>query len=246
MILSGYLPPVVAATFICLVTWAPACLAADSKQPAVRFDPVVQEIEGWKVHVEPALIDGEHAEVGAQALKMLGNHLQRIALLMPEDRLAKLRQVEIWVEHAHPELGAMQYHPQERWLTSHGYDRRLAKKVHIPRAKELFSRQQLLKHPAVVLHELAHGYHDQVLSFGDKRIIEAYELAIEEGLYDSVLSHTGRTVAHYAKTNHKEYFAESTEAFFYRNDFFPFVRSELKRHDPRMHEVLVDIWGPAQ
>ena len=32
--------------------------------PAVRFDPVVRDIEGWKVHVEPALIDGAHREEG--------------------------------------------------------------------------------------------------------------------------------------------------------------------------------------
>jgi dipeptidyl-peptidase-4 len=43
-------------------------------------------------------------------------------------------------------------------------------------------------------------------------------------------------------TDAKEYFAEGTEAFFYRNDFYPFVRAELKEHDPRLHEVLSEIW----
>jgi hypothetical protein len=31
---------------------------------------------------------------------MLANHLQRIAILVPEDRLAKLRKVEFCVEHS--------------------------------------------------------------------------------------------------------------------------------------------------
>ncbi len=53
----------------------------------------------------------------------------------------------------------------------------------------------------------------------------------------------GRQVSHYALTNHKEYFAEGTEAFFYRNDFYPFVRAELKLHDPALHDLLADIWG---
>ena len=39
-------------------------------------------------------------------------------------------------------------------------------------------------------------------------------------------------------------FAEGTEAFLYRNDFFPFVRAELARHDPKLHELLAKIWGP--
>ena len=34
-------------------------------------------------------------------------------------------------------------------------------------------------------------------------------------------------------TNPKEYFAETTEAFFTRNDFFPFTREELEAARPR-------------
>ena len=39
-----------------------------------------------------------------------------------------------------------------------------------------------------------------------------------------------------------EYFAESTEAYFSRNDFFPFTREELKKHDPAMFELLAKLW----
>ena len=47
---------------------------------------------------------------------------------------------------------------------------------------------------------------------------------------------------HYGLNNEKEYFAEGTEAYFYRNDFYPFVRAELKEHDPDLHAVLAKIW----
>jgi dipeptidyl-peptidase-4 len=53
-------------------------------------------------------------------------------------------------------------------------------------------------------------------------------------------------VKHYAATNHKEYFAEGTEAYFYHNDFYPFVRAELKQHDPTLHDALEKIWGPVR
>jgi hypothetical protein len=39
-----------------------------------------------------------------------------------------------------------------------------------------------------------------------------------------------------------EYFAEATEAFFGTNDFYPFVRSELKQHDPQMYDLLRKLW----
>ena len=137
----------------------------------------------------------------------------------------------------------MQYHPSVGWLKSHGHDPRLEKKVHITRAESLLSRHQLVKHPAVILHELAHAYHDQYLSFDNPAIIEAYREAMKKGIYDEVLLYTGRRVRHYAATDHKEYFAEGTEAYFYRNDFYPFVRAELNEHDPKLHDLLVEIWG---
>jgi dipeptidyl-peptidase-4 len=211
-----------------------------------HFDPVIKHIEGWTVHVDPQLLEGEHAEEGARALGMLANHLQRIAILMPDDRLEKMRTLEIWIEHHHPQLGHMQYHPDLKWLTDRGYDPRLAKKVHITRAAALLSRHQMVKHPAVILHELSHAYHDQILGFDEPRIKAAYKKAMKAGIYDRVLLYKGGKVRHYAATDHKEYFAEGTEAYFYRNDFYPFVRAELKEHDPRLHDLLEEIWGPLK
>lgn len=223
----------------------PASAADAVNIPPVRFDPVARDIEGWKVHVEPALIDGAHREDGARALTMLANHLQRIKILVPAEPLKKLQTLEIWLEHSHPLLKAMQYHPSKGWLVANKHDPRLARKVHIPQARELFSRSQMLKHPAVILHELAHAYHDQILSFDHPDILAAYEKAKAAGTYENVLLYTGKKVKHYGLTNHKEYFAEGTEAFFYRNDFYPFVRAELKEHDPTLHDVLEIIWNSA-
>jgi len=211
-----------------------------------RFDPIVEDIEGWTVHIDPQMLDGEHSQAGAEALKMLANHLQRITILLPEEKLTEMRTLEIWIEHHHPALGSMQYHPSIGWLRSHGHDPRLAKKVHIPRAKALLSRHQMIKHPAVVLHELAHAYHDQVLSFDNPRIIEIFKKAEAAGIYEKSLLYTGKMVRHYGLSNHKEYFAEGTEAYFYRNDFYPFCRAELQEHDPLLHDLLVAIWGPLE
>ena len=177
---------------------------------------------------------------------MLANHLQRIKVLIPAGPLVKMQQLEIWLEHRHPTLTSKQYHPSRDWLVANGHDPRLARKVHIPQARDLLSREQMLKHPAVILHELAHAYHDQVLGFDHPEIIAAYEKARAAGNYEKVLAHTGRMVRHYGLTNHKEYFAEGTEAFFYRNDFYPFVRAELKEHDPALHDLLIKIWEPVQ
>ena len=219
----------------------------ESEAQDAFFDPVAQELEGWTIHVDPSLLEGgTHAEEGKRALRMLADHLHRITILVPDPRLDELRSLEIWIEHENPRLRAMQYHPSEGWLRANQHDPRLAKKVHIPVARNLLSRGQLLKHPMVVLHELAHAYHDQILSFDHPEVLAAYEAAKEKGIYENVLLYTNREVEHYGLSNHKEYFAECTEAYFGRNDFFPFVNAELENYDPQIWNLLRDIWGPVR
>jgi hypothetical protein len=206
------------------------------------FDPVERDLEGWTLKLDPQMLDLENKEVADAALKSLANHLQRIKYIVPKDRLAKLQQLPIWIDWEH-KLGNMQYHPSRGWLLANGHDPRLVKHVHIPRAKQLLDPAQWAKHPYVVLHELAHSYHDQVLGFDNREVIDVYDRAKQAGTYEEVLLYTGRKVRHYGLTNHKEYFAESTEAYFGVNDFYPFVRAELKQHDPRMHELMKTVWG---
>lgn len=209
------------------------------------YDPTIKKVEGWTVSLDPQLLQEEQQETANQALTALANHLQRVRFIVPANRLEKLQTLPIWLELDNAKLGNMQYHPDRGWLLANGHDPRLVKHVHIPRAKDLFAASTWAKHPYVVLHELAHAYHDQVLSFDHPDIIAAYNAAKEKGIYEEVLLFTGRKVRHYGMTNHKEYFAEATEAYFGMNDFYPFVRAELKEHDPDMFALLEKIWGPV-
>jgi hypothetical protein len=237
---------VLLAPLVCAIVFGASSILDRSRDSDVKLDPLVMNMHGWTVHVDPSLLGGEHKDEGSRALSMLDNHLERISLLVVGKALLDLQKMELWIEREHPELRNMQYHPSAGWLEHHGYDARLAKKVHIPRARNLLSREQLLKHPAVILHELAHAYHDQILGFSDGRILKAFRAARAARIYEDVLAHTGRRVRHYALSNHKEYFAEATEAYFYRNDFYPFVRAELAEFDPRCSDVLNEIWDSAK
>jgi dipeptidyl-peptidase-4 len=101
--------------------------------------------------------------------------------------------------------------------------------------------------PNFALHELAHAFHDRVLGFENDPIEAAYQKAKAAGLYDRVQRQDSegrkRLDRAYAMTNAKEYFAECSEAFFTRNDFFPFTKDELQKHDPEMFELLSKLWG---
>ena len=222
---------------------AQTLLAIDGDQKTSFYDPVEQRLEGWTLAVDPLLLKPENKATHDQAFAALANHLQRIKFITPDESLQKLQKLKIWIELDNPELGNMQYHPGRGWLLAHGHDPRLVKHVHIPRARNLYAPHMWAKHPYVVLHELAHAYHDQLLGFDHPEIAAAYEDAKQKGIYEKVLLYTGREVRHYGMNNPMEYFAEASEAYFGVNDFYPFVRAELKQHDPAMFRLMESIWG---
>jgi len=222
-------------------------VAAGTGEPKLKFyDPVSQTLEGWTIKVDPALLQADNGAIKRRSFTALANHLQRVKFMIQGERLEHLQQLPIWIEFDNASLDNMQYHPSRGWLIANGHDPRLAKHVHIPHAATLTLRETWAKHPYVILHELSHAYHDQVLNFENPKIIAAFEHSKQQGIYDDVLVHTGRRARHYALSNHKEYFAESTEAYLGVNDFYPFVRAELKEHDPTMHALLQQIWGKVE
>ena len=218
-------------------------MGQSENDPKPEFpDPIVRKVEGWTVKVDPELLTPENKTQGQRLLKALANHLQRVEFILSAEKVKQLKQISIWVEHDGTGTGLV-YHPSERWLERNGMDPRLAKHVHVPKVGHLLDQDQWAKHPYAIMHELAHAYHDQVLGFDDAEIIAAFDQAKKAKIYDSVLAHNHVKVKHYSLTNHKEYFAESTEAYLGVNDFYPFVRAELKEHDPRMFSLQEKIWG---
>ena len=231
---------------VCLVSLVcphGAC-AASPDQPAVRTE---QSIEGFRVRVDEQLLPGgADDETGRAALAFLAAKLADVRIVVPTDKLERLRQVTIVLDASCGDLRAMQYHPSGDWLEAHGYPRDLEKCVHLPRAADVATRRNVNEQPWVVLHELAHAYHDQVLGFDEPRILAAWEAFKADGRGQSTLLFDGSRTKHYGLTDHKEFFAEMTEAYFGSNDFHPFNRAELKTDHPAIFTLLADIWGPIR
>ncbi|GAB4130682.1 M90 metallopeptidase family protein [Thermopirellula anaerolimosa] len=220
----------------------PLMTSAADKKPLPTAHSM-SEIAGWNVRVDNRLLEGEHAATGARALKLLEARLVAIATVVPEKSLAKLRTITIQMDLDHGDLTAMQYHPDAGWLKEHGYSEQLAKCVHIPDVRDFLLPRENFRMPWVVLHELAHGFHDQFLGFDEPRITAAWKKFRDGGKYQSVITSTGTMREHYALTDQKEFFAEMTECFFGSNDFFPFVAGELNQAEPEVFALLEDLWG---
>jgi hypothetical protein len=185
---------------------------------------------------------GKHP-LGDAVMRELHNQLYRVGRVVPDEALAKIRTIPIWVGFEDPRQAAacMAYHPSPVWLRENSYPEQMAGGVELANAKNFLS--WTLDQPWMLLHELAHGYHHQFLTYGNAKVRAAFEAARKNGGYEEVLHINGRKLRHYALTNVQEYFAESSEAYFGTNDFFPFVRSELATHDPEGTAMLEAVWG---
>lgn len=220
-------------------------LGAPAGEPAKPTGRSERLIEGWTVRVDDRLTAGDDEVLGREVMKSLERRLSDIRAVVGAEPLRKLRGIQIVLDMTHGTLVPMQYHPGAEWLKQNGYAADLAKCVHIPVASSLIEPRQINVQPWCVLHELAHAYHDQSLGFDEPRIREAYKRFRESGHGDAALLITGERVRHYGLTDHKEFFAEMTEAYFGTNDFFPFNRGELKTAEPEIHQLMAEIWGPA-
>ena len=228
-----------------LVLFLRALVQGFAAEPlALPTKHTTRDIEGWSVRVDDRFLAGESAAIGERALKLLTARLVSIEIVVPEPALVKLRAVAIELDLDYGDLKQMQYHPDAGWLKEHGYSEALAKCVHIPRADDFLSPFENHRMPWVVLHELSHAYHDQVLGFDDARIEAAWKKFRDSGKYQSVLTSPGPMREHYGLTNAKEFFAEMTESYFGSNDFYPFVAGELKQAEPEVFKLLEEIWGP--
>jgi hypothetical protein len=217
-----------------------ACAAPDvTTQPIPSSQYDTQVLEGWTVRVNRILLR-QQAELGAEALRVLGEKLHDIARIVPAGPLAQLRKVPLWLGVDDGPNDRAQYHPSREWLESHHFNPEKARGVEIGSASRFLKTS--IEQPTMVLHELAHAYHDQVLTFQHAGIQGAYREAKKGGAYDSVLRISGMKERHYAMTDPQEYFAEGTEAYFGTNDFYPFVRAELRVHDPKLFHLLEELW----
>ncbi len=206
----------------------------------------LREILGWKLHLNRQLLN-KHPEATAKALQLLEQQLAEIKRVVPAAAVTELQKVPLWFSPEYPKTGPRaEYHPGADWLQENGRDPAMAQAVeftNIPQFEEETRRM-----PNFALHELAHAYHHRFLrmSFANIEIKKAHQAAVESGKYENVerkdaagRTHKGRA---YALTNPQEYFAEGTEAFFTTNDFFPYNRAELAKHDPELLNLLKTLW----
>ena len=114
------------------------------------------------------------------------------------------------------------------------------------------SEENLLHYPgdpyfgfSVLFHELAHAVHERGLNKMDPgfdaRLRILYEAAMTKGLWENT----------YAAVNHKEYWAEASEAWFNPRTTSSFnrfgdTREDLKAYDPEVAALITEVYGDGE
>lgn len=231
----------------CLFLWGTP--ATNQAQGPGETKYRMMDVCGWQVRIREELeSESENAKQMQESLLQLREQLEEIERVVPEGAVRELKQVVLWFS---PEYDGVppraEYHPGAEWLRENGRDPQMVRGVEFTNVK-VFS-QERKRMPNFVLHELAHAFHHQVLEsgFDNPQLQQLYLKAKASGVYDQVEQRFGdgrsKTVRAYAMNNAAEYFAEGTEAYFSTNDFFPFDRSQLRKHDPELQELLGQLWS---
>lgn len=194
----------------------------------------LQMVEGYSVYVENTSISN-HPQETQQALNLLSSKLKEInGMDMSSSAKETLRTTPIFVDwNIQSTLtSATVYHTNQSWLIQNGFEPKKVKSINILNIKN-FLDWTLQNQPYMVLHEMSHALQDKIFETQDNQELQtAYSAAMQSNKYFST----------YAATDAKEYFAELTEAYFGKNDFYPFTQTDLKSYDPVGYALIQKEW----
>ncbi len=216
----------------------------DKQQLAVAgYDTRV--IEGFKLLINKEVLDNNSTgKYERKPLDVLELELKAIVRVMNPKALETLRRLLIWVEwDERVELSsgrqgiatAVYYGGHQLSMLKKGMHPLKANNISILNMKALTAEHQPARDSGrcVILHEMAHAVHHQLIGFNHPQIQAAFQQAMERKLYDKTM---------YAATSEKEFFAELTCAYLDKLHYYPKTREDLKKHDPVTYKLMASIW----
>jgi hypothetical protein len=196
----------------------------------------VENIDGWKIIVNK---DIKKDKAWPLAKRIISNQLFSLKRKLNDSVIHAMQKVPIYVDIEQKGKSGAEYHPSKKWLQNNGFSPLKAECIEISGISGFIRYTE--SQPWVLLHELMHAYHHQVLKFDHKEIIASYKEIMKTNKYKKTLYINGRTRDHYSRTNFKEYFSEAAEAYFGVNDYFPFTKAEILAYDPRICKFLATL-----
>jgi len=150
--------------------------------------------------------------------------------------------VPLWLEPTYPHKGGdARYHPPSTGPATSATSPKT-------NAVEVVDVQRFLRDsgasmPLGILHEYVHAIHYHLPATVRTEIQQLYKAAVKGGRYNSVRHGNRGGLKAYALSTEFEYFAEISEAYLGTNDWYPFWREQLAKHDPAGFALAQRLWG---
>jgi hypothetical protein len=238
----------------------PQAMARDKAKPkALAHIPGYkkQALQGFTLLVNDAVYEHNDDPLWRRKpLDVLDLELGNIVRRLPEKHVQALQRLLVWVEwedRSDPDLArgvVAKYYGVSGglalWSLGKGKHPLKANNVEIINMRSLAREHQpgVKLQRCVLLHEMAHAVHHQVLGFKNPNVRAVYRLAMARGLYNQATDVYGRVrKPPYAARNEHEYFAELTCAYLDRLHYYPFNADDLKKHDPAGYRLMEMTWG---
>ena len=193
-------------------------------------------IAGWKVNVEQTLNNESRTHV---VLEFLEQKLREAEKVLPEQYLSKLKAVPIWLSENNGQ--DVEFYFYERRVYQGDFDPEKFGGIEIQNINNFLELIEYDK--SIMIHELAHAYHQMNYEKIDKLIVRAYKNAHQENLYKKPEVRRNRKARGvYAAASPYEYFAELSAIYFAGNYYYPFDHFDLKKHDRKGFDMIEQAW----
>jgi hypothetical protein len=243
----------------CILAAADGVSAAEDRAKAgkgqAEWEPApgykYRSIDGFHLAVNKAVLEeNERSTLARKPMDVLQLELDLLLHDLPQRAIAVLRDIPIWVEwdvvkeipSADKKINRATavYHPGNTQLRRYSYSsfESLVKSnaVEILSMRLLSAEHQGTRHRCMLLHEMTHAVHHHLFDYENPIIKSAYDSAMSKGLF----------AGQYAATNHKEYFAELSCAYFGHLGYPPRTREDLKKYDPTGYHMMELTWGTPE
>lgn len=226
--------------FVLVVQRGQDIIRAQDRQvtPTAHYEQ--RDVAGFRVLLNPSVV--ERAPLVERVMNTISDQISAMASQLPATQFERLKQTFIWVELDDEADKAAVFHSSPDWVVASGGNQDKIGHIEIVNAKN-FVGLAATQQPSILLHQYTHAFHHKVLGSDHAAVANAFEQVQLRRMYDRVEHASGSVGVGYATLGPAEYFAEISEAYFGRNDYFPFDRAQLKDHDPLGHDLVAKLWN---
>jgi hypothetical protein len=208
---------------------------------------VTQRVRDLEISIEKQLYD-ENPELARRAVARLAASREEALQLLPPTSRAELRAIPVFLMYGSQARGGGRdngifYVSRDAPLKRPLLDTRWGNVIVVRSANNYTNISDFWAIKSLI-HELSHAQHLLHYAKDDPQLVNAWQRAVREGLYQHVVDEKGRNIdTAYAAVNPLEYFAELSAMYFFGCNYPPRNRSELLKYDPRGAALVARWWG---